>query len=52
MRTLLSGATLLAFLGLAGCETVKGAGRDLETAGKAIAPPGTTYRSESSATTW
>ncbi len=27
---------LLALLGIAGCETIEGAGRDLETAGEAI----------------
>jgi len=35
-RTMTRTLALLALLGLAACETIEGAGRDLETAGEAI----------------
>lgn len=35
-RTIFSSLTLIAVLGLAACETVEGAGQDIESAGQAI----------------
>lgn len=39
MRQLISFLPLLALMAVSACETVKGAGRDLETAGQAMAQP-------------
>ena len=35
-RLILSAVSLIAFVGLTACETVKGAGRDIESAGEAV----------------
>ena len=45
MRRLISLAPVLAVLAVAACETVQGAGRDLQTAGKMITQQG--YQSQS-----